>query len=269
MKGNTMKKCLAALLLCTAGHISLSAVEAYTDNQWVVNKVMFASDNNKPIPEPTAFRVRTTAKALEVEIKLEGKHWKDFQKVPFKTTKNKWPMEESVEIFLDPGRSCSKYIQVAAGVNGNLFDNRYTKGPWKAKWTVKRKDFKGGVIFHFVIPFDNEFKKPGTGDIWGFNICRNVKHATPYFSTFAKVGTYFNTPSKFAELRFGTMKTFAAANQRKNLAQLRAVIKEINQNGFTAHFAQQIAKLKKNCDELAIQAVKDELRILKAMKDIK
>lgn len=266
-----MKKTIFFALLCGIGCIlpRLSAVEAYTDNQWVVNKIMYAADNNKPIPEPTAFRLRMTDNALIAEIKLEGNHWKDFQKTPFKVRKNVWPMTESVEIFLDPGRSCSKYVQIAAGVNGDIFDNRYTKKPWAAKWTVKRKDFKGGVIFEFVIPFDNEFKKPVTGEVWGFNICRNVKHSSPYFSTFAKVGTYFNTPAKFAELRIGTPKSFLIASQRKNRKMLADVEKEIKQAGLTIHFAKQITKLKKDCDELGIQAVKDELRLLKAMKEIK
>ena len=264
-----MKKLFLSLLLCTAGVIQLSAVEAYTDNQWVVNKIMFAADNSKPIPEPTAFRLNLTDKALIVEIKLEGKHWKDFQKNKFQIKKNVWPMEESVEIFLDPGRSCSKYVQIAAGVDGNVFDNRYVKKAWAAKWTVKRVDFQGGVTFQFTIPFDQEFKKPEIGEIWGFNICRNVKHTSPYFSTFAKVGTYFNTPAKFAELRFGTAKSFLAANQQKNKAMLASVTKEINALGFTKHFALRLKQLEKDCNELEIQAVKDELKLMKAMKEIK
>lgn len=264
-----MKKLFLSFLLCTAGMIQLSAVEAYTDNQWVVNKIMFAADNNKPIPEPTAFRLALTDKALIVEIKLEGKHWKDFQKTPFKIRKNVWPLTESVEIFLDPGRSCSKYVQIAAGVDGNVFDNRYVKKAWNAKWTVKRLDFKGGVTFQFTIPFDDEFKKPEIGEIWGFNICRNVKHTSPYFSTFAKVGTYFNTPAKFAELRIGTPESFLSANQQKNRKMLAEVEKEIKQAGFAIHFSKRITMLKKNCDELGIQAIKDELRLLKAMKEIK
>lgn len=266
-----MKKTIFFALLCAIGCIlpRLSAVEAYTDNQWVVNKIMFAADNNKPIPEPTAFRLNLTDKALIVEIKLEGKHWKDFQKSKFNLKKNVWPMEESVEIFLDPGRSCSKYVQIAAGVDGNVFDNRYVKKAWNAKWTVKRLDFKGGVTFQFNIPFDQEFKKPEIGEIWGFNICRNVKHTSPYFSTFAKVGTYFNTPAKFAELRFGTAKSFLAANQQKNRAMLAGVVREIKALGFTAHFAPRLKKLENDCNELEIQAVKDELKLMKAMKEIK
>ena len=254
-------------IFCTA---SLAAQIVYTDNVWLQNRITFARNNNEVIPEPTAFRIRTTPSALVVEVKLgSAAHWKKFQEKPFTPVPSKWPREESVEIFLDPGRSCSKYIQLAAGVYGSLFDKRLEKKPWTAKWTVTREDFKGGVILKFVIPFDETMKKPETGDIWGFNICRNVKTAAVYFSTFAKVGARFHSPSKFAELRFGTETTFAEANLKKNLKQLSAVEKEISEAGLSSHFAVRIAKLRKSCNETDIQAIKDELRLMKIMKDIK
>ena len=253
-------------VFCT---ISLTAQIVYTDNVWQQDRITFARNNNEVIPEPTAFRIRTTPSALEVEVKLESSYWKKFQEKPFTPVPSKWPREESVEIFLDPGRSCSKYIQLASGVHGNLFDSRLVKKTWAAKWSVSREDFKGGVILKFIIPFDETMKKPETGDIWGFNICRNVKTADVYFSTFAKVGARFHSPSKFAELRFGTETTFAEANLKKNLKQLSTVEKEISEAGLSSHFAVRIAKLRKSCNETDIQAIKDELRLMKVMKEIK
>ena len=267
-----MKK-FTTLILFLFVIFAVSAQVAYTDNLWRANCITFASDNNKVIPEPTAFRVNATDKALIIEFKLEGDHWNKYQKDPFKIVNNAWPSGESVEIFLDPGRSCSKYIQLACGVSGTRFDSRFVKKTWNAKWTVTRKDFKGGVILSFRIPYDADLKKPETGDVWGFNVCRNVcktgKSPASYYTTFAKVGTVFNTPSKFAELRFGTEKTFAAANQAKNLRQFASVEKEIRALGFSKHFAPHIALLRKHCDETAIQIVKDELRLMKAMKECK
>ena len=262
-------KFFLTLILCAAGIFAASAQVVYTDNQWRANCITFAADNNKVIPDPTAFRISATQKALIVEIKLEGTHWKQLQANKFKTAPTDWPAEESVELFLDPGRSCSKYVQLACGVNGGMFDSRFVKKPWGAKWTVQRIDFNGGVIMKFTIPYDKDLKKPEPGDTWGFNVCRNVKSASTYYSTFAKVGTVFNTPSKFAELRFGTEKTFTAANQAKNMKQFASVEKEIRALGFSKHFAPHIAQLKKHCDELAIQVVKDELRLMKAMKECK
>ena len=249
--------------------VSLTAQIAYTDNVWQHDRFVFAADNSKVIPEPTAFRIRSTESSLEIDVKLEGTHWKKLQEKTFKPAPSKWPMEESVEIFLDPGRSCSKFIQLAAGVDGNLFDSRLVKKPWTAKWTAVREDFNGGVVLKFVIPFDDGMKKPSPGEVWGFNLCRNVKNAVPYFSTFAKVGRIFKTPSRFAELRFGNEKTFAAANQAKNLKQLAVVEKEISAAGLSSRFAPQIARLRKNCNETDVQALKDEFRLVKAMKEIK
>lgn len=263
-----MKKTIAILLFVLTG-LPLFAQVVYSDNEWRSNCITFAADNNRVIPEPTAFRVNVTDKALIVEMKMEGNHWKMFQSVPFKKVTNQWPSDESVEVFLDPGRSCAKYVQLAAGLSGTLFDSRYVKKTWAAKWRVERKDFKGGSFLKFIIPYDADLKKPETGDVWGFNICRNVKGPSVYYTTFAKVGAVFNTPSKFAELRIGTEKTFAAANQAKNMRQFASVAKEINALGLQKHFAPHIAGLKKHCDELSIQAVKDELRLMKAMKECK
>lgn len=266
-----MKKfCFSLLFLFCS--FSLMASVVYTDNQWHVNKLGYASNNNKMIPYPSAFRVRMTQSAMEVDFKIEGDHWKDFQKNPFVRKNAVWPAEESVELFFDPGRSCSKYLQFAAGVNGNLFDKRFEKKPkaWNVSWKVTRQDFKGGVIFKFVIPFDRSFPKPAEGDIWGFNACRNVViNGTLTNSTFAKVGHLFNNPSKFAELRIGTKESFLAANQKKNLKQLAVLEKEIRAAGVYPYFAAEIAALKKNCDESELTFMKDEFQLIRLMKGIK
>jgi len=266
-----MKKLLFVILGLFAV-LPLMASVVYTDNQWHVNKLCFASDNNKPIPYPSAFRVRLTPNAMEVDFKIEGKHWKDFQKNKFVVKNAVWPGEESVELFFDPGRSCSRYFQFAAGVDGNRFDNRFEKNPkaWNVTWKVNRQDIKGGVIFKFIIPFDKAFPKPAEGDIWGFNACRNVVvNESLTNSTFAKVGHLFNNPSKFAELRIGTKKSFFAANQRKNLKQLAVLEKEIRAAGVYPYFAKQLETLKKNCDESELIFLKDEFQMIRLMKGVK
>ena len=50
---------------------------------------------------------------------------------------------------------------------------------------------------------------------------------------------------------------------------LASVTKEIKALGFTKHFAPRLKQLEKDCNELEIQAVKDELKLMKAMKEIK
>ena len=65
-------KSFLTLILCAAGIFAASAQIVYTDNQWRSNCITFAADNNKVIPDPTAFRISATPKALIVEIKLEG-----------------------------------------------------------------------------------------------------------------------------------------------------------------------------------------------------
>lgn len=250
---------------------SLSA-QIYTDNEWNVNQLHFASNNNKKIPHPSAFRVRMTPNAMEVDFRIEGAHWKDFQKNKFVTKNAVWPAEESVELFFDPGRSCSKYLQFAAGVNGNIFDKRFEKNAkaWNVSWTVSRHDFKGGVIFKFRIPFDKSFPKPVEGDIWGFNACRNVVvNGQLTNSTYAKVGHLFNNPSKFAELRIGTKQSFLSANQRKNLKLLAQLEKEIRAAGVYTYFAAQITELKQNCNESELTFMKDEFRMIRLMKGVK
>lgn len=267
-----MKKLLCSTFLFCVAAFSLSASPVYTDNIWRVNQIKYASNNDIVIPEATAFRARMTDKALIIEFKLEGHHWKSFQKTPFKIECGVWPRGESVEVFLDPGRSCSRYIQLAAGLNGKIYDNRYTKKTgkkWAAKWTVQRKDFKGGSYLTFTVPFDDEFKKPQLGEIWGFNVCRNVHHSARYFSTYAKVGSIFNTPSKFAELRFGTMAEFKKFNQAKNRKKFAQAEKEIRTLGLTKKLSAQIQYLKKDCNDTHLQDLIDEMNILKRMKEAK
>ena len=253
-------------LFCT---VSLAAQIVYTDNVWLRDRITYARNNNEVISETTAFRIRTTPSALEIDVELRSTLWKKFQEKTFTPVPSKWPREESIEIFLDPGRSCSKHIQLCAGIYGSLFDSRAEKKSGTVKMTVTREDFNGGVLLKFIIPFDETMKKPQPGDVWGFNICRNVKITAVYFSTFAKVGARFHSPSKFAELRFGTEKTFAEANLKKNLKQLSVIEKEISKAGLSSHFAAQIAKLRKRCNETDIQAIKDELRLMKILKEIK
>lgn len=267
-----MMKSAFLLILCAFFALPLMASAVYTDNQWHVNQLRSASDNNKMIDEPSAFRVRMTPTALEIDFKIEGPHWKEFQKQKFILNKGPWPLEESVELFFDPGRSCSKYIQIAAGVKGTMFDKRFekSKAPWTATWTVTREDFKGGVIFRFVIPFDKTFPKPAEGEIWGFNACRNVVVGKRLVnSTYAKVGHLFHNPSKFAELRIGTKESFRIANQRKNLEQLAKLEKEIRAAGLYSDFAGQIAALKKDCKEDKLIFLNDEFQMIRLMKEVK
>ena len=259
-----------ALLLTLLFSVGAFAQILYTDNRWQVNELVFARDNNKKISDPTAFRIRNTDTYFEVDIRLEGSHWKMLQSVPFKMRAVGWPREESVELFFDPGRKCSKYLHIAAGVNGSVYDKRFTSSlsKWSAKWTVTRQDYKGGVILKFHIPYDSDFKKPEKGEVWGFNICRNVKNDTPYFSTFAKVGGRFDNPAKFAELRFGSQKEFFSAAMEKNRKLLSEVRKEIRKNGWEPQFAVRLEKLEKNCTEMDIRFLQDEMKMLKAMKEM-
>ena len=258
---------LGVIFMVLAFAASTFAQVVYTD-EWRENELVYAGENDRKIEEPTAFRIRNTDTAFDVEVRLEGTHWKRLQSVPFKMEPVGWPREESVELFFDPGRRCTRYLQIAAGVNGGVFDKRFSAQKWNAKWTVTRQDFEGGVVLKFHIPYDQDFRKPAKGEVWGFNLCRNVKGDSSHFSTFAKVGAAFNNPSKFAELRLCTQKEFASITMQRNLIRLGEVRREIERCGLARQFETRLSELEKGCTEMDIRLLQDEIRMLKAMKEM-
>ncbi|MCM8803791.1 MAG: DUF4838 domain-containing protein [Candidatus Omnitrophica bacterium] len=88
--------------------------------------------------------------------------------------------DDTIELFIDPGRTRERYYQILANTNGAIIDAKFIKGmPGDFNFSTgvlckvtKNKECWG---IDFKIPFLNLIGKRSVekGEIWGFNVCRN------------------------------------------------------------------------------------------------
>ena len=236
------------------------ARELYVTNNWqnaCIKELYYAADNTKAIPHKTKVHFRHDGKNLIIRAVMDVK--KDY---PFPALTNRngtWPSSESIEIFIDPGADGKGYYQIAVGMNGDRFDNRYVKKTWKANWKSQVKHASGQWIAEITIPYPAK-----TNFCSGFNFCRNVKNDGEYYSTWAKVGAIFHNPGKFGKLYLGSKADvdkivrkaeFERAGKLKVKARKLKVEKE-----FPHLFANQFNMQK-------LQHIADELEIIEAMQN--
>lgn len=266
-----IKKLFAGCLLFSAGmFVVLSAQTAHAmPGKWY-DEIMYANDNNTKIPLETKFNVTFDDKAMTVRIRMKDPYVQDLKALP-KGVDNVWPKGESIEIFLDPGRSCGNYQQIAIGANNDRWDKRWLK-KIKTDWTSKTEITKDGWNVTVRIPYsDPGMMKPQLGDIWGFNICRNVKNPKNngrYFSTWAHVGAVFNRPEKFGMLVFGDPDGAKKAMREKVRTELKKLVAELQRKGYDSYFAGQIRTIEENGTEIDIRDIREELLVLEKWKGL-
>ena len=242
----------------------VSAQTAYVMPDKWYEDIVYANDNDTRIPLETKFNVTYNQNAVVIRIHMKDPHATDLQSLP-KGTDGTWPKSDSIEIFLDPGRSCANYQQIAIGADGGRWDKRWlkkVKTSWKSRVSIKNNGWNVEIELPCTDP---GMIKPQLGDIWGFNICRNVKNPKNgnYFSTWAHVGAVFNRPDKFGKLIFGNPGAAKKAMEAKIRKELDDFTCELKQKGLYRHFAIQ---LKKECTETDIRDMKDELLVLEKLK---
>lgn len=229
----------------------------------------YAADNNTRIPLGTRFKVDFDAKNLYITVECMATGMDQIKKQP-KGKKRQWPRLDGIEIFLDPGRSCGKYFQLAVGANGAMYDSRCKK-VWKDYYTANVKLYDDKWTVRFAIPINTPMmQKAHLGDRWGFNVCRNVKTGGDYYSTWAKVGAFFHSPAKFATLIFGSKNQADQAMRKKNMADLKKLEKDLQKMGLYARYAKQIAKMKKgNFSQLDMRDIREEAAVDKMLEKVK
>lgn len=226
---------------------------------------VYAHDNNTVIPLETRFNIDFDKKNLYITVYCAD------PKAPQIATlkegkKGAWPTMDSIEIFMDTERKLSNYHQIAAGVDKTLYDSQFTRKAWDARWTVAITYDKKSYTMKFTIPLKRPAK---VGDVWGFNICRNVVWNGQYNSSWAKVGRRFHNPAEFGVLIFGSPQEANRARNKALYQQLEQLKKDLRTRGYTAHFAEDLKRLDKNCTDNGLRAIKDEVKILDIMKGVK
>ena len=263
------------VLLVLAISAMISASQAQTAHvmpgKWYDN-IVLATDNNQPIADSVKTRFNVTAddEALIVKIEMKDPNAKDIRSLP-KGKDGQWSICDSIEIFLDPGRTCANYQQVAVFANYSKWDRRWDK-KLKTSWTYSLKINDDSWSVEVRLPFsDPGMVKPKTGDIWGFNVCRNVRNPKTgdFFSTWAHVGTVFNRPERFGMLVFGSPEEAEKALRQKVAKALSELIAELKQKGMEQEFSAQLKKMKKSCTEMDIRDIRDEMLVIENMKGLK
>lgn len=162
---------------------------------------------------------------------------------------NVWSGDDCVELFLDPGRQM-RYYQILVNPLGTVADLRVQGGgedlAWNAGAIVKVQKHGPGFVVEMAIPFSSlgTFRHH-PGDAWGINFTREGPSGGG-FSTWAPVGTTFNSPERFGLLIFGDRNSFytkALTNLEKRLnksedvtsiqKQITAVRKQLQERNLT------------------------------------
>ena len=108
--------------------------------------------------------------------------------------------DDSVEIMIDPGRTMSKYFQLAANAYDSTYDSVRQSGgaqndqSWEGDWDIATHIGDGYWSVEIAVPFYNLAITPKTGSTWGLNLCRNIKVPHTAYTTIGAHGAFTNAP---------------------------------------------------------------------------
>jgi hypothetical protein len=108
--------------------------------------------------------------------------------------------DDSVEIMIDPGRTMSKYFQLAANAYESTYDSVRQSGgaqndqSWEGDWDIATHIGDGYWSVEIAVPFYNLAITPETGSTWGLNLCRNIHVPHVAYTTTGSHGAYTNAP---------------------------------------------------------------------------
>ncbi|MCX7706222.1 MAG: discoidin domain-containing protein [bacterium] len=112
-------------------------------------------------------------------------------------------LDDSVEIFIDPGRTKSDYYHFMINSNGVYYDAfGYRAGSvynaeWNAEFPLKTKIDKNAWYLEMALPYAIFDITPETGSIWGINFCRNMPGFADSLSQAFPTIDGFHIPEKF------------------------------------------------------------------------
>ena len=113
------------------------------------------------------------------------------------------PDDDSVEVFLSHAQGNQPYYHFLANFGGSIKDQKKPGGlpAWyDPEWTIETRKGSASWLARMVIPFQALEKKAQPGEVWGANLCRNVRGR--YFTFRCDPQKGFHCPDYFARLRF-------------------------------------------------------------------
>ncbi|MBC7327499.1 hypothetical protein H5T87_05220 [bacterium] len=113
---------------------------------------------------------------------------------------NVWE-DDAVEIFLSP--SFPRYFQFILNSKNSIWDSDGKDASWNCEWkhaiSLKENGWEGEI----AIPFSSLGVTPKEGDLWRFNLARDVPSPRKLSLSFAPCKSSFHEPENFAILSFG------------------------------------------------------------------
>jgi len=119
--------------------------------------------------------------------------------------------DDTIEVFIDVGRTRERYIQILGNTNGAINVGKYeplNNGDFSMVFGISSKveKIKEGWMITFTIPLKEINVIIKKGDIWGLNICRDRpregKLPQDIWTCWCPTGTGFHQPAKFGIIEF-------------------------------------------------------------------
>jgi hypothetical protein len=159
--------------------------------------------DGKPAPVETTAMLLYDDEALYVGFDCAEP---DTTKIKATVTKRDGPTfyDDSVEVFIDPGRTQRTYYHLSTNTLGTQFDQKVLSPAWNAEWTSAAKVLNGRWTAEVAIPFTSlGVTAPTAGDKWGLNLTRNrwVTGSVEYMAWAVPYGS-FHTPDRFGTAVF-------------------------------------------------------------------
>lgn len=130
---------------------------------------------------------------------------KNPDEVVFSVTQRDGPAfyDDSVEIFLDPGKSKSFYYQLVTNLVGAQYDGSSLQGAaWNGNWKAGVMEENHLYSLEIAIPFSEITKEPPSGgEEWGINFYRNNLKQEE-FSAWSPTPGVYAVPSLFGTVEF-------------------------------------------------------------------
>jgi hypothetical protein len=119
--------------------------------------------------------------------------------------------DDSVELFLDPGRRLSPYYHFTVNTNAARYDGQGMDKGWDGEWSAAAQLGPGQYTLEVAIPLAQFGPCPQAGDVWGLNLCRDhYANGRQEWSCWSNTLGGFHSPGRFGLLVFGNCRTALA-----------------------------------------------------------
>jgi len=155
-----------------------------------------------PAKYPTAMMLVTARDSLYIALRCaKGKGPFKFAATPYMRDGDVFK-DDSVEIFLQPDPTSTKYYQFVVNPLGSRYDGTGRDRSWDGEWKAAAAKTRTGWSLELAIPFATlGAGRPKPGEAWGFSVVRN-EVAGGESSCWADLSAGFHDPANFGRLVF-------------------------------------------------------------------